>query len=198
MIHRCFALALVVALAGGGAVQAEEADKVVRIEVEGSTDLEKCSKDQCPIEAAMKQLPHIAYLVGEEETHCPKSAESLAREHGVPIMFLVGEDQFDKESDAKVALVSATEKFIQEFATPCICEVSGVTSVAGQELHCSKSAAKLASLVTEAMNDVHFTYLVGDEECACPKHAESLAKATGEKKLFVVGDEKTACQTTAS
>ncbi len=167
---------------------------------------EKCSEcpagakkecSTCPITAAMKNLPNITYAVGEEKTCCVKTATKLAQEQAVEIVYLVGKEKFTDAGKAKLALVSATEKYVDGFANPNVCKVSGTTTIAGQKTECSKTAAKLAGLMTEAMKSVHLTYVVGEETCACPHAAASLAESSGKPKLFVVGKEKTKCEVTA-
>ena len=167
---------------------------------------EKCSEcplgaekecSACPIAAAMKNLPQITYAVGKETTCCAKTASKLAEEQSAAIVYLVGKEKFADAGEAKMALVTATEKFVDGFAKPNVCKISGTTTIAGQKTECSKTAAKLTSLMANAMKGVHFTYAVGDETCDCPHAAASLAKTSGKPKLFVVGKEKTECEVTA-
>lgn len=158
---------------------------------------EDTGQQQCPISAAIAKLPHLTYIVADETCDCPKSAATKAEKLGVPLVFAVGKATFDNKNDAKVALVNATEAYLEEFSKPCKCEVSGLTTVAGKSMQCEKTAAKLASLVSKAMDGVYLTYKVGDQECHCPKQAASLAKQSGNVKLYVVGEKCTDCQTTA-
>jgi len=151
---------------------------------------------ECPISAAMKNLPQITFAVGEETTHCSKTASKLAESKGVDLVYLVGKEKFSDEGKANFALLTATEKFVNDFANPKVCKVSGTTSIAGQKTECSVTAAKLTGLMTNAMKTVKLSYAVGDEACDCPHAAASLAKASGEPKLFVVGKEKTECEIT--
>ncbi len=151
----------------------------------------------CPVTAAMNKLPKITFAVGETKTCCPKTASKLAKEQATDIVYLVGKEKFTDADKAKLALVSATEKFVDSFANPHVCKVSGTTTIAGQKTQCSKTAAKLAGLVTEATKNIHLTFVVGEKTCDCPHAAASLAKSTGKPKLFVVGKEKTECEVTA-
>lgn len=162
-----------------------------------STAYAEDAKQECPISAAMKNLPQITYLVGEETTHCSNSAAKLAKKSGAPIVYLVGKAKYEDESEAKLALVDATEEFVAAFAEPKTCKISGTTTIAGKKAHCSESAAKLASLLAKTMNSVNQSYQVGDEQCNCPNAAAALAKQSGKPKLFVVGNEKTECEVTA-
>jgi hypothetical protein len=155
----------------------------------------ECS--ECPISIAMKNLPKITFAVGEEKTCCEKTAGKLAKEQATDIVYLVGKEEFTDAGKAKLALVSATEEFVDSFANPHVCKVSGTTTIAGQKTECSKTAAKLTSLMADAMKNVRLTYAVGEESCDCPHAAASLAKSSGKPKLFVVGKEKTECEVTA-
>jgi hypothetical protein len=156
---------------------------------------EKCS--ECPITAAMKNLPQITYSVGAETTQCSKTAAKLAETQGADIVYLISKEKFSDAGKAKLALVLATEEFVDNFANPKVCKISGTTSIAGQKTECTKTAAKLAGLMTNAMKTVKISYAVGEETCDCPHAAASLAKTSGEPKLFVVGKEKTQCEVTA-
>jgi len=151
----------------------------------------------CPIAAAMERLPKLTYAVGEKKTCCPKEAAKLAKESGGHIHFCVTEKEFDSESDAQMALIDATEKFVAAFTKPHICPKSGQLTLAGQAQSCEKRAAHAADLMQQAMARVKLTYLVGEKECGCPVEAAKLAKESGKDKLFVVGEEKTACEKTA-
>jgi hypothetical protein len=75
--------------------------------------------------------------------------------------------------------------------------MSGQLTLAGQAQGCENTAAHAAKLMQQAMAKVRFTYLVGEKACHCPVEAESLAKESGKKRLFVVGEEKTHCEMTA-
>lgn len=180
MVYRVLSLAAVLAVSNVMPVSAEDA-----------------GQQQCPISAAVAKLPRLTYVVAEETCACPKSAATKAENLGVPVVFVVGNATFDNKNDAQVALVNATEAYLEEFGKPCKCAVSGLTTVAGKSMQCEKTAAKLASLVNQAMDGVYLTYKVGDEQCHCPNQAASLAKQSGNTKLYVVGEECTDCKTTA-
>jgi hypothetical protein len=152
---------------------------------------------KCPITLAMERLPKMSFAVGEEKTCCPKAAGELAKKSGAPIQFVVADQTFAKESDAKLALVEATEKCVAEFAKPKVCSVTGTITVADRKLDCEIKAAQTAKIVQTAMDNVKFTYLVGDKECHCPIEAKEVAKNTGKETIYVVGEEKTGCSVTA-
>jgi hypothetical protein len=158
----------------------------------------KCDAGKgCPITAAMKQLPKLTYAVGEKKACCQEAAAKLAKESSGHIHFVVGKKEFDSESDAQMALIEATEKFVADYTKPHTCPESGKLTLAGQGQSCEKTAAHTADLMQKAMAKVKFTYLVGDKECSCPLQAGQLAKESGKEKLFVVGEEKTCCEKTA-
>jgi len=152
---------------------------------------------KCPIVLALEQLPKISFAVGNQKTCCPKEAGELAKKSGGKIEYLVADKAFAKESDAKLALVEATEEYVSAFAKPKKCSVSGTITVAGKKLGCEIKAAQTAEIVQTAMAKVKFTYLVGDKKCGCPIEAKAVAKSTGKDTLYVVGDEKTGCSVTA-
>jgi hypothetical protein len=155
-------------------------------------ETEKCD-GVCPVAAAMSKLPKMAYKIGDETTSCSHSAAKLAEESGEPMVFVVAEKEYTDQAEAMTALAEVTEGFVNEFVTPSTCHVSGTTSLAGQKIGCSETAAKMAALVKEATDNVHMTYKVGEKECQCPNEAATLAKESGEKTQFVVGNESTCC-----
>lgn len=150
----------------------------------------------CPVEAGMQGLPRLAFVVGGETTSCDKHAAELAEKSDSAIRFAV-QQSFDSQEQAMLALVTSTETLLEQFATPSTCEKSGTTTIAGKKLHCSKTAAKIAVDVREAMDAVKVSYVVGDKTCHCPNEAQALAEASGAKRLFVVGGEKTPCEITS-
>lgn len=157
----------------------------------------ECDGEGCPIAAAMEQLPKITFAVGEEKTCCAESAAKLAKESGGHIHYVVGEKEFHSEADAHVALVEATEEFVAAYTEPHTCSKSGQLVLAGQTQHCEKTAGKMAEVMQQAMSEVKFTYVVGEEECNCPIKAGHLAKESGLEKQFMVGEESTCCEQTA-
>ena len=158
---------------------------------------EQCKDGTCPIAKAMKDLPQMTYRIGEENTCCSKSADELAKKHNKPIQFVVAKKTYDKKEKAMVALVESTEKFVKDFVTPCKCEVSGSTKIAGQSCNCPVDAGKKTELVKAAVSKVKMSYAVGEKTCNCPKEASAIAAKSGAKKEFVVAGKKTCCEMTA-
>lgn len=152
---------------------------------------------QCPIAKAMGDLPKMTYKVGEEMVCCAESAAALAKKSEMPIHFVVGEKSFEAKEAAFTSLVEQTESFVKEFVTPCKCEVSGKTTIAGKSCNCPVEAGSRAELVKTAAAKVQMTYAVGEETCNCPMKAAEMAKTSGSKKEFVVAGEKTCCEMTA-
>ena len=154
-------------------------------------------EEGCPVSAAMTKLPSLVYKVGDKEVCCSKSAAALAKKAEQPVSFIVGDDTFENEEKAYVALVKSTEKFVENFATPHKCEASGTTTIAGKKCGCSVKAGETAKLVKAAMKKVSLSYKVGEESCHCPTQAAALAKKSGEEKMFVVSGKSTSCEMTA-
>jgi hypothetical protein len=151
----------------------------------------------CPIEAAMAKLPKMTYKVGDETTECAKEAAKLAEQSGAKIEFVVGDKTFEDKQKSFVTLVKTTEEFVDGFAAPHKCSVTGATTVAGTECDCPVEAEKRAKVVRTAMAQVRMTYLVGEKSCDCPIEAKKLAKEDGAATCYLVNGEKTECQYTA-
>ena len=169
---------------------------------EGSSEKSCCSKGEescagCPIDAAMAKLPKMSYEVAGEATCCSASAASLAESKSAPIEYVVGTDKFETKQAAYTSLVEQTEAMVDEFVTPCKCEVSGTTTIAGKKCSCPVKAGETAELVQKSIEGVTLAYSVGDEVCNCPTKAAEMAKEGGLEKMFVVNGEKTSCEMTA-
>lgn len=152
---------------------------------------------QCPVETAMGKLPKLVYKVGDQEACCPTSAAAMAKESGKEITYVVADKNYTDKGKAFTALVETTESFVNKFAEPCKCEVSGTTTVAGKTCECPIEAGRRAEIVKNAMTSIKMSYKVGDETCDCPVQAATLATKSGAKKQFVVNDECTECELTA-
>lgn len=163
---------------------------------EATQDKTEC-QGQCPVTKAMGDLPKMTYKVGEEVTCCSQSAAALAKKSEQPVHFVVGKKSFENKEAAYTSLVEQTESFVKEFITPCKCETSGVTKIAGKACNCPVEAGKTSELVKTAAAKVQMTFAVGEKTCNCPMEAAKLAKTSGAKKEFVVAGEKTCCEMTA-
>lgn len=190
-------LALVATVSLIGFAQAQSDSKKSDTQPAEMAKKTECADGACPIATAMKELPQLTYKIGEKSTCCSKSAAKLAEEHSLPIHYVVGETTFEQKAEAYTSLVEKTETFVNDFITPCKCEVSGATKIAGESCKCSVMAGKRAELVKGAVEKVNMNYLVGEKTCNCPHEADALAKSTQAEKFFVVGEEKTCCETTA-
>jgi hypothetical protein len=139
----------------------------------------------------------MTYLVGTEAVCCHDSAKELAQKSNQKMQFVVAGKNYAEEPQAFAALVEETEKFVNTFVTPCKCEASGKTTIAGQAIGCCNAAAKQSELVSTAVNKVRMGYKVGDEEVCCAKHAAKLSKEKNSAVVYVVDGESTQCELTA-
>lgn len=152
---------------------------------------------ECPISMAMAKLPKMSYQVGSEQTCCSESAAQLAAEHSAPIHYVVAEKTYEDKTEAMTALVEQTEAMVAKFITPCKCETSGKTTIAGETCACPTQGAKNIELVKAAVEAVNVSYKVGEESCNCPMKAKELASASDAKMTYVVNGEETCCGMTA-
>jgi hypothetical protein len=172
-------------------------------EVTGAAPAKSCCADkeacdgECPVTLAMAKLPAMSYQVGTEKTCCSSSAAQLAEEHSAPIHYVVAETTYEDKTEAMTALVEKTEAMVEEFITPCKCETSGKTTVAGETCACPIQGAKNIELVKAAVESVNVSYKVGEEACNCPMKAKELASSSEAKMTYVVDGEETCCGLTA-
>lgn len=151
----------------------------------------------CSVTAGLEKLPKLAYMVGEESICCSEMAKAKAKETGAKLVYLVGTKKFETEAAAFTGLVDETEKFVEQFAKPQECKVSGAITIAGQECSCSVMAGEIAQKVKKAMDTVAVSYKVGDKVCSCPIEAKANATSSGLKMLFVIDKDATECEQTA-
>ncbi len=152
----------------------------------------KCASSCC--EESLAKFPKMTYRVAEHETCCSDAAAKLVTDHdGETMKFVVAEKVYEDKAEAMTALAEVAEQFVNEFASPHTCEVSGTTTVAGQSMKCSKTAGMMAEKIQDAMKTVAMTYKVGDESCSCPTKAAALAKEAGTHEHYVIGGEETCC-----
>lgn len=157
----------------------------------------KTACDGCSLKSAMASLPTISYMVDGEKVCCSASAAAMAEAKSTEVEYVVGDEKFPTKNEAFVSLVEQTEAAVEEFTTPCKCEASGKTKIAGESCDCPVMAGAMAAKVKSAIQQVSMTYAVGDETCSCPNKAKSMAEAAGTKPAFVVDGEKTDCEMTA-
>lgn len=157
---------------------------------------EEC-QGECPISLAMAKLPTMTYQVGSEKTCCSESAAKLAKDSNEAIHFVVAEKVYEDKTEAMTALVEKTEAMVEEFITPCKCEVSGKTTIAGETCSCPVQGEKNVEMVKAAVQAVSVSFKVGDESCNCPMKAKELAANSDAKLTYVVDGEETCCSMTA-
>lgn len=184
------------------AANATSPKEMVAEMTEGSAE-KKCCADkeacdgECPVSMAMAKLPSMSYQVGAEKTCCSESAAKLAEEHSAAIHYVVAEKTYEDKTEAMTALVEQTEEMVNKFITPCTCETSGKTTVAGETCACPTQGAKNIELVKAAVEAVNVSYKVGEEACNCPMKAKELASSSDAKMTYVVNGEETCCSMTA-
>lgn len=174
-----------------------------------------CSKGagEGPASAVLASLPSMKYRVGPETTGCAQSAEAMAAKAGQTITYVVGEQTFEKKSEATLALA----KVLEDEMTKMLTVQSNSGAAAGGCPHAAKEAAKqgaalvsykvggveysdqvkaerAAKLASEAAASVKVSYKVGDEKFCCDRMAGTKAKEVGKTVTFVVGEEETCCQ----
>lgn len=152
-----------------------------------------CESGECPVEAALKQLPQMQYLVGKETTTCSKSAATLSNETGEPIKYVVAKKTFANKPDATRALAVETENLVKRFVTPTQCTASGQTLVGSAKFECSQKASATVKRIQDAIETVTVAYHVGEQVCDCPVKAKQLAAETQADIVFVVDGHKTTC-----
>lgn len=197
-----FAVVACFTLTTSFAQEAAVSPKAMAAELDGGSSAKTCCSGkescdgECPISAAMASLPKMSYKIGEESTCCSHSAQALAEKHSAPIHFVVAETSYTDKTEAMTALVEKTEAALAAYTTPCVCEKSGTTTIAGEKCSCPMKAAEHTKLVKAAVDSVSLSYVVGEETCNCPMKAKELATGGAEMK-YVVGGEETCCEMTA-
>lgn len=174
------------------------------------------AKAGCPIEskvnAVLTSLPSPKFKVGDEVTECRKSAGAMAKAKSTSIEYVLGDETFATEGEVEVRLASMIEDRIEtmksvQYASGKKCfgcptqakseaAKSGTTltyRVGGVDFADKTLAEKAAALAGERLNEVKLGYRVGKQSFCCDRMAGAKAEETGEKTIYVVGEDETDC-----
>jgi len=168
------------------------------------------------VHTVLASMPGMTFKIGSETTSCCQSAAALAKKLDKPIEYVVGEETFKTEGEATAYLSSLLEKQVEEMASvqfaagkKCYgcpktaaaeAEKAGTKvtyRVGGVDFEDKEHAHQAAMLAKEKLGEVKMSYKVGKDTFCCDKMAGAKAKQTGEKMLYVVGEEETDCETDA-
>ncbi len=178
------------------------------------------AKGCCPIEAkvdaVLASLPSMRFKVAGEITSCRHTADTLAKAKKAKIEYLLGEETFETQDEADLRLTSMIETQTEtmkavQFASGKKCFGCPKTAqaeakktgtpltyrVGGVDFADKALAEKAAVLAGERLGAVKLSYKVGKRSFCCDKMAGAAAKKTGEKTIYVVGENETDCPSKA-
>jgi hypothetical protein len=162
------------------------------------------------------ELPRIGFKVGDTVTCCMKSATEMSKGDTGKIKFVVADQTYDDLGKAKAARLKVLEEYyadvltvkyaVGDECTGCPMAAKGLASKSGKpvryrlaaydfaEQAAAESAAKEARAAAE---QVTMSWAVGEQTFCCPTGAAQAAQASGKPVEYCVGEQKTACETTA-
>jgi len=168
------------------------------------------------VKAVLASLPSVKYRVGENVGCCANGASVMSKTEGKPIEYMVGDDVFATEAEAKVKLVALYEKEIENMSalqfsvggesTRCPMTAKSMAEkskasiafkVGGVEFADKEKAEAAVKLVADAGAAVKMSYKVEGKSFCCDKMAGMAAKDSGKPIVFVVGEEDAADEATA-
>jgi len=174
------------------------------------------ASDNAAVQAVLASLPAVKYRVGDKMAGCPNSASAIAKSEGKPVEYLVGDDVFATEAEAKAKLAAMFDKEIENLTalqfsvggdcTRCpmtaksMAEKSKATiayKVGGVEFSDKEKAEAAVKLVSDAAAAVKMSYKVDGKSFCCDKMAGAAAKDSGKPIVYVVGEEEAPDETTA-
>ena len=162
------------------------------------------------------ELPRIGFKVGDTITCCMKSATEMSKGDSGKVKFVVAEKTYDNLGQAKGARLKVLEEYYEglltvkyavgDECTGCPLAAKGLAKKCGKPVQyrlatfdfAERAAAEKAAEAARAAGEkVTMTCAVGDKTFTCPKGAAEAAKTCGKKVEYCVGEQKTACETTA-
>jgi hypothetical protein len=172
--------------------------------------------ENAAVQAVLASLPSIKYRVGENVGCCANGASVMAKTEGKPVEYMVGDDVFATEAEAKVKLAALYEKEIENMTAlqfsvggeysrcpmtaKSMAEKSKATiayKVGGVEFADKEKAEATVKLVADAAAAVKMSYKVEGKSFCCDKMAGVAAKDSGKPIVFVVGAEEAPDEATA-
>lgn len=172
--------------------------------------------ENAAVQSVLASLPSIKYRVGDKVGCCANGASVTAKTEGKPVEYLVGDDVFATEAEAKVKLAALYEKEIENMtalqfsvggeSTRCpmtaksLAEKSKATiayKVGGVEFADKDKAEATVKLVADAATAVKMSYKVDGKSFCCDKMAGTAAKGSGKPIVFMVGEEEAPDEATA-
>lgn len=162
-------------------------------------------------------MPAMSYRVGDADTNCSYSAQTMASEHGKPMHYVVSNVAYETEGEAKVAHEAAMMTYADSLTRV-------VYNVNGETMNCAYSAAKAcesacssevkyqvgpvifdnaedairaAATAHSAMQSVAMTYAVNGETTHCSTDAANKASSCSSPVEYVVNGESTSCKKSA-
>lgn len=166
--------------------------------------------------------PAMIFLVGDQKTECPCTAEQLAKQHDAKITYLVGDEKYCEKPAAMTAYAKALDKhlagmtkvsFVVGDKETCCEKTAGTFAkadnqpvryrVAMVDFSEARQAREAAQRAEQAASHVKMTYRVGDKSYACPMTAQAACASPGGDNSakpamhFVVNDDTTECSVTA-
>ena len=161
------------------------------------------------VQAVLASLPTMKYRVGDQTVCCANGASVMAKTESKPIEYVVGDDVFAAEAEAKAKLAALYESEIENLtalqfsvggeSTRCpetakgMAEKSKATiayKVGGVEFADKAKAEATVKLVTDAAAAVKMSYKVDDKPFCCDKMAGMAAKDSGKPIVYIVGEEE--------
>ncbi len=159
--------------------------------------------------AVIEKLPKLTYKIGEEKTCCAKMAAGVAEKSGKPVQYVVGEEVFSTEADARVKLTTLLEQEAEamqamQYAVGNDCMRCPMTAkkaaqekqgkvayrVGGVDFDSEPKAQKAVELVAEAAGNAKLSYKVDGQSFCCDKMAGVKVKETGKPMTYVVAEQE--------
>ena len=161
------------------------------------------------LQAVLASLPTIKYRVGDKTVCCANGASVMAETEGKPIEYLVGDEAFPAESQAKVRLAALYESEIESLTslqfsvagecTRCPVTAKGMAEksngkiaykVGGVEFSDKEKAEATVKLVADAAATVKLSYKVEGKSFCCDKMAGMAAKESGKPIVYIAGEDE--------
>lgn len=169
------------------------------------------------VKAARAAMPKLMYRVGDKTVCCPDQASELAKSQNATVRFVVGEQSFENEGEAKQAYAKALDGYLSEITSvkyvvgdSCLACPNAAASLAKKEGKPVKfrvasfdfadeaAAKKAIEHAKSAAQKVEMKMVVGESNYSCPTEAAAAAKSGGKNVEYCIGEKRTVCRVSAT
>lgn len=181
---------------------------------EGETCSKPCDGSaKASTTSLVSYMPKMSYRVSGEDTCCPKTAETMAKEHNGSVNYVVNNVAYDTKPEAIEAHAAQLKAYMMDLVriqyavdgecVPCptaakekaaSCESKKMQYRVGPaSFDCAEKAIAASVMAYNAAKKVSMQYAVGEDTTTCSVGAKTMAKKANCSVEYVVNGKRTNC-----